>query len=110
MYDTIREARISYFTRDVRVKGERRVSAYQHLGVRGERLVLLHLVCVKKKKRRLSCREIVETHVCKLRVIFRSRVLRVIHDLVKDIGRWLPSDVYHIYIPRTRCSFGMCGT
>ena len=32
----------------------------------------------------------VETHLCKLCVILRSRVLRVLCVLVKDIGRRLP--------------------
>ena len=32
----------------------------------------------------------VETHICKLCVILRLRVLRVVCPLVKDIGRRLP--------------------
>ena len=34
--------------------------------------------------------DFVETHLCKLCVILRSRVLRVVCVLIKDIGRRLP--------------------
>ena len=48
---------------------------------------------LKKKMKGTSAvrsRIFFETHICKLRVILRPRMLRVLYDLVKDVGRWLP--------------------
>ena len=47
------------------------------------------LYILKKKKMHLSCeiKILFKIHLCKLRVIHRSRVLRDVYTLVKDTGR-----------------------
>ena len=47
----------------------------------------------------------VETHHCKLCVILRSRVLRVVCPHIEDIGRRLPSCNYSVSIRVNRVMF-----